>query len=182
MAQRATAIFADQIDDLAMGDGFRKNVGDDTKFEVALKANDGLVIDTGEVKVDYDDTTLGMISNKLALKDGSVTEAKLDMFNSPTIGEYLKYTSNGLEWSDIDDDFISDSDVITNEIPTGLINSSNTEFTLANTPVVGTVTVFLNGLFQAQGSGFDYTISGDTITFSKAPRTNSDLYACYIIT
>lgn len=180
MAQRVTAIFADQIDDLAMGDGIRKQVADDSIFEIAIKANDGLKIDTAEVAVDYDGTTLGIIANKLALKDGAVTEAKLDMFNSATIGYYLKYTANGLEWADIDDDFISDSDVITNETPSGLINSSNVTYVLANTPVDGTVTVYLNGLFQAQGSALDYSISGDTITFNKAPRTNSELYACYI--
>lgn len=180
MAQRTTAIFADQIDDLALGDGVRKQVADDSILELALKANEGLKIDSAELAIDYDDATIGMITNKLAVKDDSITEAKLDMYNSATIGYYLKYTANGLEWADIDADFVKDDDVIANEIPAGLVNSSNTVYTLANTPVVGTVTVYLNGLFQAQGSGMDYTVSGTTITFNKAPRTNSELYACYI--
>ena len=33
------------------------------------------------------------------LADGSITEAKLDIHNSPTNGYILKYTSNGLEWA-----------------------------------------------------------------------------------
>jgi len=33
------------------------------------------------------------------LSDGSITEAKLDIHNSPTNGYILKYTSNGLEWA-----------------------------------------------------------------------------------
>lgn len=180
MSERITAIFADQIADIALGDGIKKQVADDSIMELALKANDGLVFDTGEVTVDYDDSTIGIISNKIAIKDGGVTEAKLDVFNAPTIGEYMKFTANGLEWSDVDDDFVGDDDVICNEIPTGLINSSNVDYDLDNTPIVGTVTVYLNGMFQAQGSALDYTISGTTITFTKAPRTNSDLYVCYI--
>ena len=81
-----------------------------------------------------------------------------------------------------DADAIQDDDYIANEIPSGTINSINVTFTLANTPVAGSVSVFLNGLYQAQGSGLDYTISGTTITFNKAPRTNSELYAIYIKT
>tara|TARA_R100000664_G_C2757052_1_gene145063 strand:- start:652 stop:1923 length:1272 start_codon:yes stop_codon:yes gene_type:complete len=33
------------------------------------------------------------------LADDSITEAKLDIHNSPTTGHVLKYTSNGLEWA-----------------------------------------------------------------------------------
>lgn len=69
---------------------------------------------------------------------------------------------------------------IFNEIPTGTINSINSDFTLANTPVLGTVRVFLNGSLQLEGSSLDYTISGGTITFAKAPRTNSELLVSYI--
>ena len=182
MAQRITAIFADQIDDNAMGDGLKKNVADDTIMQVAIKANDGLEFDTGEVTVNYDDSTLGIISNQLAVKDEGITEDKLDVSNAPTDGYYLKWTTaNGLEWADVDVDVLEEDDYVANEIPSGVIDSNNTSYTLANTPVTGSVTVFLNGLYQAPGSGLDYTISGSTITFSKAPHTGSDLYACYFI-
>jgi hypothetical protein len=67
--------------------------------------------------------------------------------------------------------------LIANEIPTGLINSLNTDFELLNTPIVGTVEIYLNGILQAPG--LDYTISGKDITFTKAPRTNSELLASY---
>lgn len=69
--------------------------------------------------------------------------------------------------------------LIANEIPTGLINSLNTDFELLNTPIVGTVEIYLNGMLQAPGVGLDYTISGKDITFTKAPRTNSELLASY---
>ena len=71
-------------------------------------------------------------------------------------------------------------DYIANEIPSGLVNSSNTVYTLANTPDAGTVTVHLNGMLQTPGSGNDYLLSGSTITFNKAPRTNSEILVNYI--
>jgi hypothetical protein len=77
---------------------------------------------------------------------------------------------------------IETGDLIANEIPSGDINSSNTDFTLAHTPVTGTVWIALNGLVQSPGSGKDYTISGKDITFSKPPRTDSDLLVTYVRT
>jgi hypothetical protein len=115
------------------------------------------------------------------IADEAVTEPKLNISNAPSDGYYLKYTiANGLEWADVDVDAVQDDEVICNEIPSGLINSLNTSYTIANTPVTGTVMVFLNGLLQAPGGGLDYTISGTTITFVKAPHTGSDLYVYYI--
>jgi len=51
------------------------------------------------------------------------------------------------------------------ETPAGTINGSNPTFTLANTPVAGTESLYVNGLLQDPGAGNDYTISGLTITF-----------------
>lgn len=66
------------------------------------------------------------------------------------------------------------------EVPTGLINSSNTSYTLSQTPTsVASVVVYLNGLAQIQGSGKDYTISGTTITFVAAPETAQNLIVNY---
>ena len=69
--------------------------------------------------------------------------------------------------------------LIVNEIPSGIINSINTDFSIANDPVTGTVSVYLNGLLQTPGTGKDYTISGKDITFTKAPRTNSEILVSY---
>ena len=63
-------------------------------------------------------------------------------------------------------------------VPTGTINGSNTVFTLANTPIVGTERVYLGGARQ-QGGGGDYTISGATITFNIAPPTGIILIVDY---
>lgn len=176
MAERYTTIFGDQIDVTALGLGLIKDGDDNLKISV-----DDTTMEISEETGDYGQIRikdLGVSGAKIA--DEAVNEDKLDMFNVPTIGYYMKFTANGLEWSDVDSDAVQDDDVICNEIPAGLINSANVTYTLANTPVVGTVTTYLNGSYQAQGIGLDYTIVGDTITFVKAPRTNSVLYVCYI--
>lgn len=58
---------------------------------------------------------------------------------------------------------------ITREVPLGVIDGVNTVFTLSHAPQLGSEEVFLNGLLQNEGVGNDYTISGDTITFTNAP-------------
>jgi len=183
MAERLTAIFADQIADLALSDGLMKVVADDTKMQIRLELDGAISFDAVNkgLQVEVDDSTLQVnVSNDLEVKDGGITEPKLDVSNAPVTGYFLQWDGSDLTWADPNSGAVLDSEVICNEIPAGLINSSNVTYTIANAPVAGTVTVYLNGLFQAPGTGKDYTISGQTITFAKAPRTNSELYVCYI--
>lgn len=64
------------------------------------------------------------------------------------------------------------------ETPTGLVNSSNTVYTIANTPAnASNVIVVLDGLVHR--NGVDYTISGTTITFVTAPATGSEIFVYY---
>lgn len=65
------------------------------------------------------------------------------------------------------------------EVPSGTINSSNVTFTLANTPVAGSVLLYQNGLRLTVGGGNDYTISGLTITMLTAPTTGDTLLVDY---
>jgi len=69
--------------------------------------------------------------------------------------------------------------IIVGETPTGDINSSNVTFTLANSPVAGSLEVFLNGLRQLLTTHF--TLSGDTITFVTAPQTGDNLRVNYLL-
>lgn len=73
--------------------------------------------------------------------------------------------------------FLSSSSLITRETPSGAINGTNVSFTLANTPVTGSVRVVLNGLEQEAGD--DYTISGSTITYATAPIAGDILRVSY---
>ena len=72
--------------------------------------------------------------------------------------------------------------IITNEAPSGTINGVNDTFTLANTPVVGSVMLYRNGLRQKESLHF--TISGGTITMlsGNIPSTGNWLMADYLVT
>lgn len=69
--------------------------------------------------------------------------------------------------------------LVSNEVPSGSINSSNTAFTLANTPLSGSLKVFLNG--QRLTVTNDYTISGTSLTMVVAPTTGDTLLVDYNI-
>lgn len=70
-----------------------------------------------------------------------------------------------------------------NEVPAGTINGSNKTFTLAQTPNPSKVIFSWNGLVMKNGSGFDYDLSGLTITIDgavSAPVAGDTLLASYI--
>jgi len=68
---------------------------------------------------------------------------------------------------------------VRNETPSGTVNSSNTSFTIASTPVTGSLMLYVNGVRQKTTG--DYSISGTTITFVTAPQTGDILLADYEI-
>ena len=66
------------------------------------------------------------------------------------------------------------------ETPSGLVNGTNTTFTLVHSPSPApSLMLHVNGLMQQQGSGKDYTLSGATITMSVAPITGDTILAWY---
>jgi hypothetical protein len=74
---------------------------------------------------------------------------------------------------------ITSSSIVTEEVPSGTINGVNDTFTLANTPIAGTVRVYLRGLRRKSGPGNDYTISGTTLTMITIPQTGDAFFIDY---
>jgi hypothetical protein len=66
------------------------------------------------------------------------------------------------------------------EVPEGLINGSNVEFTLSHTPVSGSLNLYLNGVEQSESESGDFTMSGATITFNSAPLAGYTMEAQYL--
>lgn len=64
------------------------------------------------------------------------------------------------------------------EVPSGLINGSNTSYTLAHTPTAGSLELYKNGQ-QLIGGGADYTLAGGTITMTTALATGDSFLAYY---
>ena len=68
---------------------------------------------------------------------------------------------------------------VNKEIPIGLIDGTNSSFTLRNMPVNGSEHLYLNGLLIEEGSQTDYTISGSIITFSEPLWEGAKLHCTY---
>lgn len=96
-----------------------------------------------------------------------------------TITGLLKGNATAISAATAGTDYMAPADFVVRETPSGTINGSNTSFTLANTPLVGTEQIFLNGMLQEPGSGNDYTISGTAITYLAAPASGDRLRASY---
>jgi hypothetical protein len=65
-----------------------------------------------------------------------------------------------------------------NETPT--VTDGSPDVTLAHTPTTDTQRVYLNGVRQVPGSGNDYTISGNTITFEFNLASNDTVVVDYL--
>ena len=72
-------------------------------------------------------------------------------------------------------DILSDENSISNETPTGTVDGTNTDFTLANNPTE--TEVYLNGIRQKKAT--TYTVMEDVITFSEAPYAGDEIIVDY---
>ena len=128
------------------------------KLDLKLQSNLGLMKDANGVKVDFDNSTIGIISNSLAVKDNAVSFAKLAI---------QPYT----------DGFSGDGTATTFDLNNRLDSAQLSDF-------LNSVRVFRNGLRMQNVSGSTpstidhYTVtdtgSATRITFGTAPL-NSDV-------
>lgn len=125
-------------------------------IQVKLDAAGAIVVGASGIKNNVDNTTIEISSNAQRVKPGSIGDTQLA----------VAYQKVG--------------NIVIRETPSGTINGVNVTFTLANTPVAGTETLFLNGILQEPLAGNDYTISGATITMLTAPATGDRLKASYL--
>lgn len=130
---------------------------------VDVIGGDGLVVAADLVSANID-TAAGL---KFDASSPKKIQVALD-------GTSLTVSASGLK--------VNAAKFVTRETPAGTLNGTNTVFTLAATPTVGTEEVFLNGLLQEPGAGNDYTISGATITYLTAPVSTDRIRVNYRIT
>jgi len=147
--------------------GTSLEIDSDTIRIAEAAAGDGL---TGggaaALAVSVDDATIEIDTDALRVKDAGIDK---DALNVDVAGDGIAGGA-GTALS---------VDKVVREAPSGTINGSTVEFTLANTPVSGTEELFLNGLLQNAG-GNDYTIAADTITMEVAPETGDALLCSYL--
>lgn len=68
---------------------------------------------------------------------------------------------------------------VVNETPSGAKDGTNTVFALANTPRIGSTTLYCNGLRESIGDG--YIESGSNIIFSTPPLASDVLIVDYLM-
>lgn len=194
-----TAIRGLQIKDAFFGDGLKRNAGDGDIAELDLKSGGGLKIDTAQLAVEpsdfagaglvddgsdnlavnVDDVGIEIASgNVVAIKDAGVPEVKLDINTAAGVGVdgFVLYWNNAagkLDYKDIDVSFISDADLVKEDLAYNFTD-------LANTPVANSLHLYLNGLLQEEGSGKDFQISGTTVTWATAPESGDIVIAYYV--
>ena len=126
---------------------------------------------TGAVTLNIDG--LGVKSVK---KNGSEALVANDI----TAGKIIPLAYDGLNFQVIGggSSSVASNSFVSNEIPSGTVNGTNATFTLANTPVSGTLALYRDGQLM-KGGGNDYTLTGNSIVFVTAPLTDSVLLAFY---
>lgn len=77
------------------------------------------------------------------------------------------------DWVEID---LNKRIYIDKETPQGVIDGTNSVFTINHIPIINSEHVFLNGLLQDED---DYLISGNTITFIEPPYPRSKIKCSY---
>jgi hypothetical protein len=146
-----------------------------------VSSNGGIVVNAHDIALTLADSTLTIVPSGLKLSPLPDTNILIGNVSNvatahPISGDATLSDTGVLT---VVMSTVVASHVVIREVPTGLINSSNTNFILAATPIIGTECVYLNGLLQNVGGSNDYTISGATITFDSAPITGSVILVNY---
>jgi hypothetical protein len=147
-------------------------------------ANAAIAINADDIELTLADASLEITGSGLRITSG--TAGQVLVANASGIplaqtlsGDVASVSATGVVSLNAAN-IVKKADVIIRETPSGTIDGSNDAFSLANTPVVGSEEVYLNGLLQEPGALNDYTISGASITFNAAPLAGDRLKVSYL--
>lgn len=132
-----------------------------------LTALNGSNISTGTVANARTTGATAGTASTLVLRDGSGRTQMVD----PSAAQDVA-TKNY-----IDTRFTSGNTFVDLEIPSGTINGTNLTFTLANTPITGSVHIWSDGVLMLPTT--HYSISGTTITFVSGYMPFNSIVASY---
>lgn len=147
-----------------------------SEFSVVFGTTAGTVCQGNDTRLSDARTPVGtaLNSGQLYVGNGSNAAAAVALSGDVTsVGPTGAVTLNAAT-------IVKTANYVVRETPSGTINGSNTDFTLASTPVSGTEQVFLNGILQEPGAGNDYTIATNVITFLTAPIAGDRIRVTYL--
>jgi len=145
----------------------------DTSGVMALDVNE-----VGEVVVDVANDSFCLTDNSDS--DATKRDTIADLVTA-IAGAGLTATAGVLAVDEHASGIITEDDIVRNEVVEP-DTASDTDYTLANSPVVGTVNIYLNGLLQQPGTGEDYVIDGASVVFATAVDASDLVLADYIVT
>jgi hypothetical protein len=153
-------------------------------------ADTSITVGTDNIQVGIGDASLE-VSSGLRVKQGTAGQvyiANATGVLTPTTPSGDIATVTGAGAVTLATDIARVSNYINREAPSGSVNGTNTIFVLANNPVAGTESVYLNGILQEPGAGNDYTLmtapndsssTGAEITFADAPVSGDRIRVTY---
>jgi hypothetical protein len=136
----------------------------------------GATAATALVRATDMDAWAELLGALFSVEEGSANISKLILFTVPKAGTI---GTTAVTYQTVNTAGLSSSNFVTNESISGTVDGSNTAFTLANTPVAGSVELFIEGHQLIPGAGNDYTISGAAITTLTAPLSGERVTANY---
>lgn len=147
-----------------------------------VSGNGGIVVNADDITLTLDGSTLAVGASGLKLADLTSGYMLVGNASNAATGVAMSgdATMDNTGAVTLASNILKEADVVVRETPSGTVNGTNTTFTLANTPVAGTEHVYLNGILQEAGSGDDYTISGDAITYGVAPASGDIVRVSYL--
>jgi hypothetical protein len=108
--------------------------------------------------------------------DFTIATATITMTTAPATGTVL-LADYEVASSTFD---IGVNNFITNEVPAGLVNSSNAAFTTASSFIAGTLQVYINGVKQLRTTHYSETVpASGTFAMSDAPITGDVIEVAY---
>jgi len=156
----------------AQGNGIAGGAGSTLSVQAgdsgAANLADVISVEAEGISVKVDESTIDENgSGQLEVVDGAIGLSKLTGLSAGQI-----YVGSGSA-------VVAGSYIIRENL-SATVDGVETDFTLANTPFTGTEQVFLNGILQNSTGSADYSISGDTITFTEAPLLGDVVLVNYI--
>jgi hypothetical protein len=104
-------------------------------------------------------------------------QGQTSFYAAPGVYTYVFFSPHTGQINQVDQTLVSSATpAVTQVVPTGSVNGSNTVFTLPSTPT-NYLNLYVNGVLQLPTT--NYTISGPTITMVTAPFTGYELWAVY---
>lgn len=159
----------------------------------------GLIADYAAGTLRNDNTIVSIAAGTVTVADDDVSYVEVDSTGSVTANQ-VGFTSGRVPlaevtavtgditvvtdkraWLDVEigASGLTNSNFVDREVVAFDFDGVDTTGVLANTPVVGSEHVYLNGILQEDGGSADYTISGATITFNSAPLAGDFVVVSY---